>query len=108
MSHKKASLAVFALHRFIALQTGAPVSIGRLNEHCGVSVSYLEQVFSGLLKAGLVVSTRGPGGGYTAAADISVGDVVRVFVTKGYLLTEPVLAALNEIRIADLPEGFSL
>jgi Rrf2 family iron-sulfur cluster assembly transcriptional regulator len=55
------------------------VALSALSERYGISVSYLEVLFSGLRQAGLVVSTRGPGGGYTlarGARDISVADIV--------------------------------
>jgi len=107
MSTGKASAAVYALHRLLSIQSGDPVTLDRLNEHCGVSISYLEQIFAGLRQAGWVVSTRGPGGGYAVTGDITVGDVVRVFVKKGVFLSAPVLAALDGVRIVDLPEGFS-
>lgn len=108
MSVRKASTAVFAMHRLLVIQSGDPVSLEKLKESSGVSMSYLEQIFAVLRKAGLVESTRGPGGGYTTREDITVGDVVRAIVSGGFLLTAPVLAALDSVRIADLPEGFSL
>lgn len=108
MSITKISSAISALHNLIDMQSGDPVSLERLKEYSGVSMSYLEQIFAVLRKAGLVESTRGPGGGYTAREDISVGDVVRAFVSGGFLLTAPVLAALDSVRITDLPEGFLL
>lgn len=108
MSMNKASNAVAALQRLLAMQSGDPVSLERLKESSGVSLSYLEQIFSTLRKSGLVVSARGPGGGYIAPEVITIGDVVSVFVSKGFLLAAPVLTALNGVRITDLPEGFSL
>lgn len=45
-----------------------------------ISLSYLEQLFARLRRKGLVISARGPGGGYrlSRAADaISVGDIVQ-------------------------------
>lgn len=107
MSMKKASAAVVALHQLLAIQSGEPVSLERLKESTNLSTSYLELLFASLRRAGLVVSTRGPGGGYIAPEEITVGDVVSVFVTKGFLLTTSVKTALNGVRIADLPEGFS-
>lgn len=35
-----------------------------ISERQGLSLAYLEQIFLKLRRAGLVVSTRGPGGGY--------------------------------------------
>ena len=42
-----------------------PVSLADIARRQGISLSYLEQLFTRLRKEGLVTSTRGPGGGYT-------------------------------------------
>ena len=57
------------------------VSIQSIASRQNISDSYLEQLMAKLKKAGLVDSTRGAGGGYRLgrpAAEISVGDVLRV------------------------------
>ncbi|MBD1555766.1 Fe-S cluster assembly transcriptional regulator IscR [Vibrio sp. S9_S30] len=57
----------------------SPVPLADISERQGISLSYLEQLFSKLRKAGLVASVRGPGGGYrlgTDANDIAVGMVI--------------------------------
>ena len=57
------------------------VSIQSIAVRQNISDSYLEQLMAKLKKAGLVESTRGAGGGYRLgrpAAEISVGDVLRV------------------------------
>ncbi len=52
----------------IALNGGAsPVPLGDIAERQDISVTYLEQLFMKLRRAGLVESVRGPGGGYTLA-----------------------------------------
>ncbi|AKH88203.1 Fe-S cluster assembly transcriptional regulator IscR [Edwardsiella tarda] len=56
-----------------------PVPLADISERQGISLSYLEQLFSRLRKNGLVASVRGPGGGYLLgkdAADIAVGAVI--------------------------------
>jgi len=56
----------------------APVALSTIGERHGISLSYLEMLFSALRRAGLVVSTRGPGGGYSLARsprDITVADI---------------------------------
>lgn len=56
-----------------------PVPLADISERQGISLSYLEQLFSRLRKNELVASVRGPGGGYLlgkTAADISVGTVI--------------------------------
>ncbi len=56
-----------------------PLSIKQISAAQGLSEQYLEQIFSKLKCAGLVISTRGAGGGYRLGAkpkDISVGSVL--------------------------------
>ena len=68
------SLLDLALH-----EAGAPVSLADIASRQGISLSYLEQLFAKLRRSGLVVSTRGPGGGYALgrpAGLIPVGDVI--------------------------------
>lgn len=59
---------------------GEHVALSHVAEREGLSVQYLEQVFSTLRKAGLVKSVKGAGGGYTLAQDaslITVGSILR-------------------------------
>lgn len=64
----------------IALQPdGSLVSLGDIAERQSVSLPYLEQLFVKLRRAGLVVSVRGPGGGYRLAkpaSEIRVVDIL--------------------------------
>jgi Rrf2 family iron-sulfur cluster assembly transcriptional regulator len=64
----------------LALHNGnQPVSLAEISERQDISLSYLEQLFAKLRKAGLVVSMRGPGGGYQlngTPADIVVADII--------------------------------
>jgi len=56
-----------------------PVSLADISERQGISLSYLEQLFSKLRKSGLVISIRGPGGGYRlgrCSAQIAIADVI--------------------------------
>jgi Rrf2 family iron-sulfur cluster assembly transcriptional regulator len=56
-----------------------PVPLADISERQGISLSYLEQLFSKLRKQGLVNSIRGPGGGYRlgkCSAQIAVADVI--------------------------------
>ena len=62
----------------IHAETG-PVSLADISERQGISLSYLEQLFSRLRKHGLVNSIRGPGGGYRlgkCSTQIYVADVI--------------------------------
>jgi Rrf2 family iron-sulfur cluster assembly transcriptional regulator len=64
----------------LALQDEAkPVTLAGISERQGISLSYLEQLFSRLRRNGLVRSVRGPGGGYRVARDtreISVSEII--------------------------------
>ncbi len=56
-----------------------PITLADISQRQGISLSYLEQLFSRLRKKGLVDSTRGPGGGYRLsrhANEIAVADVI--------------------------------
>ena len=56
-----------------------PVPLADISQRQGISLSYLEQLFSRLRKYGLVNSIRGPGGGYRlgmCSAEIAVADVI--------------------------------
>lgn len=65
----------------IALSHGSgPVTLAGISERQTISLSYLEQLFGKLRRNHLVVSVRGPGGGYNIARpleQISVADIVR-------------------------------
>lgn len=56
-----------------------PVSLSDISSRQGISLSYLEQLFSKLRQQALVSSVRGPGGGYRLsrdAAEIYVAEIV--------------------------------
>ncbi len=64
----------------LALHTDeGPVTLAGISERQGISLPYLEQLFTRLRKRGLVTSTRGPGGGYSlsrTADEIAIAEVV--------------------------------
>jgi len=49
--------------------------LNEIAQRQSISLSYLEQLFSKLRRAGLVTSVRGPGGGYKLSRD---GDLIRI------------------------------
>ena len=56
-----------------------PVTLTEIAERQTISLSYLEQLFARLRKAGMVNGVRGPGGGYRLGKDvdsISVADII--------------------------------
>lgn len=76
----KGRYAVTAMLDLALSQGLGPINLAEISSRQGISLSYLEQLFSRLRKQGLVDSARGPGGGYLLgkpAADISVVDVIR-------------------------------
>ena len=64
----------------LALHSGQrPLRLADIATRQGLSLSYLEQLFACLRRAGLVASARGPGGGYRPGrplSDISVGQII--------------------------------
>lgn len=75
----KGRYAVNAMIDLALRQASGPVALAAIGARQGVSLSYLEQLFARLRQQGMVVSTRGPGGGYTlgrTAEEISVADIV--------------------------------
>jgi Rrf2 family iron-sulfur cluster assembly transcriptional regulator len=111
----------------LALHTeDGPVSLAEISERQDISLSYLEQLFSKLRKKDLVVSMRGPGGGYRlsrGAKDIAVADIIlavdeKVDITrcggmgdcsneKGRCLTHDLWMGLSE-QIQTFLSGISL
>ena len=75
----KSRFAVTAMIDVALREDRGPVALAAIGERHHISLSYLEQLFSKLRQAGLVESTRGPGGGYSlgrAADKISMADIV--------------------------------
>lgn len=75
----KGRYAVTAILDLAFHARSGPVPLPNIAGRQGLSLSYLEQLFTRMRKAGLVDSTRGPGGGYTlarAAPDITVAEVI--------------------------------
>ncbi|MBS37855.1 MAG: Fe-S cluster assembly transcriptional regulator IscR [Thiotrichales bacterium] len=75
----KGRYAVTAMLDLALHDESGPTSLAEIAERQGISLSYLEQLFSQLRKRGLVQSTRGPGGGYQLGKpgdDIAVADVI--------------------------------
>lgn len=78
---KLSSRSVFAIKSMLelTLKDENPISLPELSRTQNISLSYLEQIFAVLRKAGLAKSTRGPGGGYKlgkSPSEITVADIV--------------------------------
>ncbi|MEM9964478.1 MAG: Rrf2 family transcriptional regulator [Asticcacaulis sp.] len=63
----KGRYAVMAMTDLAMNAQGRPISLSEISERQQISLSYLEQLFARLRRAGLVRSARGPGGGYSLA-----------------------------------------
>lgn len=71
----KGRYAMVALADLAQNEASGLVSLGEISRRQDVSLPYLEQLFVKLRRAGLVVSVRGPGGGYRLA---KTPDAIRV------------------------------
>ena len=75
----KGRYAVTAMLDLTLHQGKGAIALADVAERQGISLSYLEQLFSRLRRRNLVSSIRGPGGGYhlaRGASDISVAEVI--------------------------------
>ncbi len=80
----KGRYAVTAMLDLALHSDEGPVSLADISRRQGISLSYLEQLFSRLRRERLVRSVRGPGGGYRLA-----GEESEIFVAQ-------VVDAVNE------------
>lgn len=86
----KGRYAVTAMLDLAINCSGGPITLSEISKRQGISLSYLEQLFSKLRKNGLVDSARGPGGGYRLsreASEIAIASVItavdeKIDVTK--------------------------
>ncbi len=75
----KGRYAVTAMMDLALHDREGPVTLADISKKQGISLSYLEQLFSKLRKAKLVEGVRGPGGGYRLAripAQITVAEII--------------------------------
>ncbi|MCR9071813.1 MAG: Rrf2 family transcriptional regulator [Alphaproteobacteria bacterium] len=76
----KSRYAVMAICDLAERANGKPVSLADIAQRQDISLSYLEQLFARLRRAGLVKSVRGPGGGYLlgkTASEIKIAAIVQ-------------------------------
>ncbi len=100
----KSQLAIMSLFELALQGSKKPLNLAELARRRGVSLSYLEQIFSHLKACGLVSSSRGPGGGYFLgrdSADISVSEIVDAVYPQETLATD---AGLVEQLWADFSD----
>lgn len=75
----KGRYAVTAMLDLALHHKDGPITLADIAERQGISLSYLEQLFSRMRKKGLVYSVRGPGGGYSPARAtdaISIAEII--------------------------------
>lgn len=75
----KGRYAMVALADIAMQPDGSLVNLGEIAKRQGLSLPYLEQLFVKLRRDGLVVSVRGPGGGYRlgrSATEIRVSEIL--------------------------------
>lgn len=71
--------AVTAMLDLAVHEGDGPITLLDVSERQGISLSYLEQLFTRLRRSQLVSSSRGPGGGYVlgrSSADICLAEIV--------------------------------
>ncbi len=71
--------AVMAMADLARIENGKPVTLADIAARQEISLSYLEQLFAQLRRAGLVSSMRGPGGGYRLAlptTETRISDII--------------------------------
>jgi len=70
----------------LALHGGeGPMTLADISSRQRISLSYLEQLFSKLRRNGLVLSTRGPGGGYSLSkpvGEIAIASIIEAVDEK--------------------------
>jgi Rrf2 family transcriptional regulator, iron-sulfur cluster assembly transcription factor len=118
----KSRFAVTAMIDMGLREQHGPVSLAAISARQNISISYLEQMFSKMRVAGLVESTRGPGGGYTLSRDakaISVADIIMAVndtpskrdldagSEDGQILTDALWSSLNK-KIEDHMKSITL
>lgn len=75
----RAQYAITALLKLYYYNENHPLSLAIISEEEDISISYLEQLFSGLRRHEIVKSYRGPGGGYVLAKpanEIRIADIM--------------------------------
>jgi len=76
----KSRYAVTSLIDLVMHSDMGPVSLADISIRQGISLSYLEQLFSKMRRNKLVVSTRGPGGGYSLGntpETVCIADIIK-------------------------------
>ena len=81
----KGRFAVTAMLDLALYGCEKPVSLNAISGRQNISLSYLEQLFGKLRRAGLVESVRGPGGGYLLSrqpSSINIAEIIHAAEDK--------------------------
>lgn len=76
----KARYAVMAVMEIADRDDNQPLSLLVISQRQDISLSYLEQIFACLRKAGIVKSVKGPGGGYVLGKDrkdLTIAEIIK-------------------------------
>ena len=96
------AMADLATQQTIGCECG-PICLAEIAARQRLSLSYLEQLFGRLRRAGLVDSARGPGGGYRLARSsdaISIADIVEA-------VQEPLNATRCDATVGCMASGLA-
>lgn len=95
MITKKSHYAVIAIIDIAEHKSsGLPVKISDISKRQNISQMYLEQIFTKLKKANLVISIKGPGGGYLINKDLNQISIIDI-VDAVHEATEMTMCSLN-------------
>ena len=89
----KGRYAVMAMVDLARHSTGKPVALNDIAARQEISLSYLEQLFAKLRRGGLVISARGPGGGYRLARGANETRIADIILA----VDEPIKATRCEL-----------
>lgn len=97
----KGRYAVMAMADLAQASAGRPVPLGDIASRQEISLSYLEQLFAKLRRAGVVKSVRGPGGGYQLARPLGETRIADIMLA----VEEPVDVTRCQHKPAGCMEG---
>jgi len=81
----KGRYAVMAMADLAAIEDRQPTNLTEISLRQGISISFLEQIFSKLKKNNLVQSSRGPAGGYSltkSPEEIKLSSIIKAVDEK--------------------------
>ena len=90
----KSRYAVTSLIDMVMHSDMGPVSLADISIRQGISLSYLEQLFAKMRRNKLVVSTRGPGGGYSlenSPESVCIADIIKAVDEEMNIMNKDVM-----------------